>query len=353
MLNCKYSFKQLTLGLLISALAVPSLQAGRETERYSTTTKVGLLAAAAVACYALYRYYHRPEVIYDAIPVDGTSSDDDAGDQTGAVPMTNLITAAQVQEAMAQAKDAAQGIVWGEPIIDGADTRPTAPLAPVRPTARPALVAHMTNPAVAKADPVVGAGATQRPVPPTVVVPVPAPSSAGTAVPHLAVPVAVRTGVSAAERQAANTAMFRACRTANLADVSVAVAAGADINAVNKLGYTPLMLAVENGASSTMLQGLINLGAHVTQANHDGQTVFYSLIGKSASLVVTALRIFNIALRAELPALAERREFVLGQRYHGQTLMEHAAVNYNNDNRGSEILDGDRDQVIAALQALL
>lgn len=135
-----------------------------------------------------------------------------------------------------------------------------------------------------------------------------------------------------------------------LTQIRAAIRAGADVNAINSLGYTPLMLAIENHATPAIIQELIDAGAQVSRANAQGQTAFHSLMGRPVELVVAALQIFKIALTLELPSPADRRLFITQNLQNGRTLIDYAISEYNQDGHGSEI-GSDRDRVIAALRA--
>ena len=76
-----------------------------------------------------------------------------------------------------------------------------------------------------------------------------------------------------AAAQSANERLWDAALSGTAADVRAAIKAGADVNARNELGVTPLMGAAYSNTNPDVVKALIAAGANVNARAEDGKTV--------------------------------------------------------------------------------
>src|SRR5690606_41446974 len=68
------------------------------------------------------------------------------------------------------------------------------------------------------------------------------------------------------------TAVFPAVQSGDVSQVAAAVAAGADVHALDEEGMTPLMVAVATNAPTEVTEALLAAGADVNQQGANGMT---------------------------------------------------------------------------------
>ena len=91
-----------------------------------------------------------------------------------------------------------------------------------------------------------------------------------------------------AEKEAATARLLTGAKAGNLIQVNEALEAGADVNAKDKGGWTPLRWAARNGYTD-IVKTLIDTGANVHARDGDGRTVLMYGAGKGHRGTVIAL----------------------------------------------------------------
>lgn len=79
--------------------------------------------------------------------------------------------------------------------------------------------------------------------------------------------------------------------------INILKEAGANLNAVNRIGYTPLLCAIERGSVGTV-KALLYAGANVNKTNYDGFTPLMLSVGQRESKIMNMLLAFGADLDA-------------------------------------------------------
>lgn len=98
-------------------------------------------------------------------------------------------------------------------------------------------------------------------------------------------------GVSgvAAANEAADKDLWAACEYGSLADVERAIRAGADVNAKNEDGVTPLIEAIYNSGHPEIVPALVKAGANVNAVGDNGATALMMALTRSYDNDATVL----------------------------------------------------------------
>ena len=68
-------------------------------------------------------------------------------------------------------------------------------------------------------------------------------------------------------------------RTASVPDITTKISNGADVNARNEFGSTPLIWAIKNNENPAVIEVLLNAGADVNAKDKDGSTAYDYILG--------------------------------------------------------------------------
>lgn len=82
--------------------------------------------------------------------------------------------------------------------------------------------------------------------------------------------------------------LFEACKTKNKAHATLALATGANPNAVSDLGMTPLHVAAQR-SSHDIIQVLLGAGADVSAQDNGGRLPIHYANGRDADWIVAAI----------------------------------------------------------------
>mmetsp|Transcript_106904 Transcript_106904/g.190009 ORF Transcript_106904/g.190009 Transcript_106904/m.190009 type:complete len:221 (-) Transcript_106904:64-726(-) len=116
-------------------------------------------------------------------------------------------------------------------------------------------------------------------------------------------------GIPTAQNQTADDFLFQACQySASIANLDRALQKGANVNARNKEGCTPLMLACQNWAASQYLPFVHKLLEHKAEINIENGWGFTTL-----DKVATLLKEVEAARKQEMRDQEARRELMEGR----------------------------------------